>query len=104
MRRTLPDPVHPVTAGLHIEDYDRYRGCRPADLAEGDTYLAIHAYSLYTKWARTPLDPAVVAFSVALARALGHAPVMAEEFGINTSPDGKTRSTATGLLIVGLAV
>jgi endo-1,4-beta-mannosidase len=83
------DPVHPVTAGLHIEDYDRYRGFRPADLAEGDTFLAIHAYSLYTTWARTRLDPAVVAFSVALARALGHAPVMAEEFGINTSPDGK---------------
>jgi len=89
------DPTHPVTAGLHIEDYDRYRNFRPADLAQGNDYLSIHAYSLYTKWARDPLDPAVVPFSVALARALGGKEVMAEEFGVCTSPDGRESYTRT---------
>ncbi len=89
------DPARPVTAGLHIEDYDRYRGFRPADLAEGNDYLSMHAYALYTKWARDPLDPAVVPFSVALARALGGKSVMAEEYGVCTSPDGRESYTRT---------
>ena len=89
------DPAHPVTAGLHIEDYDRYRNFRPADLAEGNDYLSIHAYALYTKWARDPLDPAVVPFSVALARALGGKSVMAEEYGVCSSPDGRESYTRT---------
>jgi endo-1,4-beta-mannosidase len=93
------DPTHPVTAGLHLADGDRYRDFRPADLAQGNDYLSIHAYSLYATWARGPLDPAVAPFSVALARALGGKEVMAEEFGVCTSPDGResyTRETTLG--------
>ncbi len=48
---------------------------------------------------RGSLDPAVAPFSVALARALGGKEVMAEEFGVCTSPDGResyTRATTLG--------
>lgn len=89
------DPATPVTAGLHIEDYDRYRNFHPADMAEGEDYLSIHGYALYTRWARTPLDAAVVPFGVALARALGGKDVLAEEYGICTTPDGKTSEQRT---------
>ncbi len=89
------DPAHPVTAGLHIEDYDRYHNFRPADLAAGNDYLSIHGYALYTRWARGPLDPAVVPFGVALAHALGGEQVMAEEYGICTTPGGRRSERRT---------
>jgi endo-1,4-beta-mannosidase len=84
------DPTHPVTAGLHIEDFDRFRNFRSVDMADGNDYLSIHGYALYTRWARTQRDAAVVPFGVALARALGRKPVMAEEYGICTTVDGRT--------------
>ncbi len=89
------DPTTPVTAGLHIEDYDRYRNFHPADMAEGEDYLSIHGYALYTRWARTPLDAAVVPFGVAMARTLGKKDVLAEEYGICTTPDGQSSETRT---------
>lgn len=87
------DPSHPVTAGLHIADHEQFKHFWATDLAEGNDYLSMHAYSLYASWGRGPLDPAVAPFSVAMARSLGGKPVLMEEFGLSMSPDGRTSYT-----------
>lgn len=87
------DPHHPVTCGLHMASLARDNGLR-ADHVFAETDLAVmHAYPMYTSWARGPLDPDLVPFACALTSALCGKPVLMEEFGGCTAPPGEASQT-----------
>lgn len=80
------DVIHPVTLGLHQEDLEQDRGFHPYSISLAIDFLSMHGYSIYAKWARTPLDSDVVPFLNVLTESLGQKPVLFEEFGVATAP------------------
>ena len=83
------DPSRPVLIGLHGASLEADPGFRVGDIAAETDISVMHGYSIYSRLARSPLDPDYVPFTAALAAALAGRPVLYEEFGVNTgSPDG----------------
>lgn len=82
------DQKHPVTLGIHtsslLEDNKMY----PEDMAEGNDFLCMHAYPIYTD---TCMDPVIstrstymLPFVLKLTEGMGSKEVMLEEFGGTT--------------------
>ncbi|HLY27524.1 MAG TPA: beta-galactosidase [Aggregatilineales bacterium] len=86
------DPAHPVTCGLHTADVWEDTGLRVNDVFAETDVAVMHAYPMYTPWARDPLDPDFVPFTCALTQALGNKPVLMEEFGGCTTGPGEPSS------------
>lgn len=83
------DPAHPITLGMHMEDLESDRNLRPADAAHYCDFLCMHGYPAYAPWVRTPDDEQLLAFLAHVTRWLGGGmPVLFEEFGAPTIPDG----------------
>jgi len=83
------DTTHPVTCGLHFASLVANNGLR-VDQVFSETDIAVmHAYPMYTHWARQPLDPDFVPFTCALTAALAGKPVLMEEFGGCTVAPGE---------------
>lgn len=83
------DPVHPVTCGLHGDSLHYDNGLR-VDQVFAETDMAVmHAYPMYTPWARHPLDPDFASFCCAVTAALCGKPVLMEEFGGCTAQPGQ---------------
>jgi endo-1,4-beta-mannosidase len=85
--------AQPVTCGLHTADLLEDNGLR-ADKVYGETDVAVmHAYPMYLRWARQPLDPDLVPYTCALTSALCGKPTLMEEFGGCTAPPGEDSQT-----------
>ena len=83
-------PGTPVQIGAHLASLDRENHQRIDDLAAVADEDLMHAYPLYSRAARSFLDPELVPFSCALTAGLagtGRAPLM-QEFGLCTAPPG----------------
>jgi len=83
------DDIHPVTWGLHSGSLLEDTGLRVHEIFAETDIAVMHGYSLYTDWARNPLDTAYVPFICALTQALCGKPVLMEEFGGCTMPFGE---------------
>lgn len=83
------DPIHPVTCGLHTNSLLQENGLRISDVYAETDVAVMHAYPMYSPWAREPLDPDYVPFTVALTASLCGKQVLMEEFGGCTAPEGK---------------
>jgi endo-1,4-beta-mannosidase len=87
------DAKTPVTLGLHMDSLKRNNGFR-VDQVFAETDLAVmHAYSMYTSWARDPLDAEVVAYACAVTQELSGRSVLMEEVGGCTVPGGGPATT-----------
>jgi endo-1,4-beta-mannosidase len=87
------DPGTPVTVGLHSADIEMNTGlCVDQVFAETDVAV-MHAYPMYTEWARGPLDPDHVPFMTALTAHLAGKPALMEEFGGCTNLRGEPSAT-----------
>lgn len=78
------DPDRPVLIGLHLASLETDVGFCVGDIASETDISVMHAYSIYSSLARSPLDPDLVPFTAALAARLAGRPVLFEEFGMNT--------------------
>ncbi len=87
------DPNHSVTCGLHTENLFEDNGLRVSDIFNEVDMAVMHAYPMYVDWAISPLDPNFVPYTCALTSALCGKPVLMEEFGGCTVPDGKKSTT-----------
>jgi endo-1,4-beta-mannosidase len=83
------DPTHPITCGLHMADLVYDTGLRVNEIFAEVDRAVMHAYPMYTHWARTPLDPDFVPFTCALTTALSGKPTLMEEFGGCTTAPGE---------------
>jgi len=83
------DDHTPVAWGLHAGSLLEDTGLRIHEIYAEVDLAVMHGYSLYTEWARGPLDPAYVPFICALTRALCGKPVLMEEFGGCTTAPGE---------------
>ena len=83
------DPNHPVTIGLHSAELHGDIGLRIDKIYKHTDVAVMHAYPMYTPWARRPLDPDFVPFTCALTAALAGKPVLMEEFGGCTAQPGE---------------
>ncbi|MDX9993126.1 MAG: beta-galactosidase [Anaerolineales bacterium] len=90
--RTI-DPKTPVTIGLHGGDIEEDTGLRVHDLFAESDVAVMHAYPMYTEWARGPLDPDHVPFMTALTAHLAGKPALMEEFGGCTNLKGQPSAT-----------
>lgn len=79
------DDIHPITLGLHLKNIEEDRGFWPEDLAEFCDFLSMHSYSIYAKWADSPLDGKVAGFTNSLITRMSGAKVMHTEFGLCTT-------------------
>ncbi len=75
------DDQTPVTVGLHGGDVEEDTGLRVHDIFSETDVAVMHAYPMYTEWARGPLDPDHVPFMTALTAHLTGKPALMEEFG-----------------------
>lgn len=80
---------HSVTGGIHGEDLTRERNIRPSWISEPWAFATMHGYSVYSDFARTRSDPAVVPFLAQLTATFTGKPVLFSEFGNPTCPPGK---------------
>lgn len=87
------DPKTPVTVGLHGSDIEEDTGLRVHDVFAETDVAVMHAYPMYTEWARSPLDPDHVPFMTALTAHLAGKPALMEEFGGCTNLKGKPSET-----------
>jgi endo-1,4-beta-mannosidase len=90
-------PGTPVRIGAHLPSLTTQNHMRVDDLAELLDEDVMHAYPLYSQYARSFLDPELVPFACALTTALagkGRAPLM-QEFGLCTAPEGSDGITIT---------
>lgn len=83
------DPLHPITIGFHSPVLEEDLGFRIRDLGPLLDFLCMHAYSVYARWARHPLDEQILPFLTRLTASLGGKPVLFEEFGLPTAPPGQ---------------
>ena len=83
------DAQHPVTCGLHAANLLRDNGLRVTDVFAETDVAVMHAYPMYSPWARSPLDPDLVPFTCALTTALCGKPALMEEFGGCTTGPGQ---------------
>jgi endo-1,4-beta-mannosidase len=87
------DDRHLVTVGLHVPDLEADLGLRADRMFRDCDISVMHAYPVYSTWARGPLDADMVPFVSALTAALSGRPVVAEEFGAPTAPPGEPTQT-----------
>jgi endo-1,4-beta-mannosidase len=90
-------PGTPVRIGAHLPSLTTQNNMRVDDLAEVLDEDVMHAYPLYSQYARSFLDPELVPFACALTAGLagkGRAPLM-QEFGLCTAPQGSDGITIT---------
>jgi endo-1,4-beta-mannosidase len=80
---------HPVTAGIHGEDLTQDRNVRPSWISEPWAFATMHGYSVYSDFARSRTDAAVIPFLAQLTAAFTQKPVLFSEFGNPTCPPGK---------------
>ncbi len=83
------DSHHPVTCGLHTDSLLEDNGLR-VDQVFAETDMAVmHAYPMYSRLARSPLDPDYAPFTCALTSALCGKLALMEEFGGCTALPGQ---------------
>jgi len=87
------DPTTPVTVGLHSADLESDTGLRVHDVFAETDMAVMHAYPMYTEWARGPLDPDHVPFMTALTAHFAGKPALMEEFGGCTNLRGHPSET-----------
>jgi endo-1,4-beta-mannosidase len=87
------DTEHPVTVGLHGDGLHHDNGLRIDKVYAHTDVAVMHAYPMYTPWARHPLDPDFASFCCALTAALCRKPVLMEEFGGCTAQPGEPSYT-----------
>lgn len=87
------DPLKPVTVGLHSADLESDTGLRVHDIFAETDLAVMHAYPMYTEWARHPLDPDHVPFMTALTAHFAGKPALMEEFGGPTNLPGRPSET-----------
>lgn len=80
----------PVSAGMHMPALTSYNGFRPDLLAEHNTFLSMHSYSIYYSLTENsdPLNSNVVPLAALVTEALGGKRVLLEEFGYASSEKG----------------
>ena len=80
----------PVSAGMHLPTLTGYNGFRPDLLAPNNTFLSMHAYSIYFPQTAfdDPLNSNVVPLACLVTEALGGKRVLLEEFGYASSEQG----------------
>jgi endo-1,4-beta-mannosidase len=86
-----------IRIGAHLPSLTTDNNMRVDDLASIVDEDIMHAYPLYSDFARSFLDPELVPFSCALTAGLagsGRRPLM-QEFGVCTAPTGSTGHTIT---------
>jgi endo-1,4-beta-mannosidase len=90
-------PGAPIRIGAHLPSLTTDNNMRVDDLAGIVDEDVMHAYPLYSDFARSFLDPELVPFSCALTAGLsgmGRPPLM-QEFGMCTAPQGSAGRTIT---------
>jgi hypothetical protein len=90
-------PGAPVRIGAHLPSLTTDNHMRVDDLADVLDEDVMHAYPLYSQYARSFLDPELVPFACALTAGLagkGRAPLM-QEFGLCTAPQDRDGITIT---------
>lgn len=87
------DGQTPVTMGLHAANLHMDTGLRAHEVFAETDVAVMHAYPMYTEWARSPLDPDLVPFMTALTAHLAGKPVLMEEFGGPTNLPGRPSET-----------
>jgi len=90
-------PGTPVRIGAHLPSLTTQNHMRIDDLADVLDEDVMHAYPLYSQYARSFLDPELVPFACALTAGIagqGRAPLM-QEFGLCTAPQGSDGITIT---------
>jgi endo-1,4-beta-mannosidase len=90
-------PGTPVRIGAHLPSLTTENHMRVDDLASVLDHDVMHAYPLYSQYARSFLDPELVPFACALTAGLankGRAPLM-QEFGLCTAPIGSKGISTT---------
>ena len=87
------DTNTPVTVGLHGGNLEEDNGLRVHEVFAETDMAVMHAYPMYTEWARSPLDPDHVPFMTALTAHLAGKPALMEEFGGCTNLQGKPSET-----------
>lgn len=95
IREAAPDAT--IRIGAHLPSLTTDNNMRVDDLANIVDEDVMHAYPLYSDFARSFLDPELVPFSCALTAGLsgkGRRPLM-QEFGICTAPNGSAGFTIT---------
>lgn len=95
IREAAPDAK--IRIGAHLPSLTTDNNMRVDDLANIVDEDVMHAYPLYSDFARSFLDPELVPFSCALTAGLsgkGRRPLM-QEFGICTAPNGSAGFTIT---------
>ena len=83
-------PGTPVRIGAHLASLTTENHMRIDDLARELDEDVMHAYPLYSAYARSFLDSELVPFACALAAGLSgkHRPPLMQEFGLCTAPKG----------------
>ena len=95
IRTVTPDAQ--IRIGAHLPSLTTDNNMRIDDLASVVDEDVMHAYPLYSDFARSFLDPELVPFSCALTAGLsgaGRRPLM-QEFGLCTAPQGSAGQTIT---------
>jgi endo-1,4-beta-mannosidase len=86
-----------IRIGAHLPSLTTDNNMRIDDLASIVDEDAMHAYPLYSKFARSFLDPEIVPFACALTAGLSGAGrrALMQEFGLCTAPPGSPGRTIT---------
>ncbi len=87
------DTDTPVTIGLHGGNLEEDTGFRVHEIFAETDVAVMHAYPMYTEWARGPLDPDHVPFMTALTAHFAGKPALMEEFGGPTNLPGTPSET-----------
>ena len=95
IRRAAPGT--PIQIGAHLLSLTTPNYLRIDDIAGAADEDVMHAYPLYSKTARSFLDPELVPFSCALTAELAQTgrPVLMQEFGLCTAGPGEPGRTIT---------
>lgn len=99
VRRVAPGT--PIQIGAHLPSLTTEHYMRVDDVGEVADEDLMHAYPLYSEYARSFLDPELVPFSCALTAGLsgrGRRPLM-QEFGLCTAPQGSPGQTITDIFL-----
>lgn len=82
------DKNHPVTLGIHQASLLTDNNFYPEDLKEGNDFLCMHAYPIYTDTCIDPVNSIrstyIAPFASKLTKAMGLKDVLFEEFGATT--------------------
>lgn len=82
------DKNHPVTLGIHLQSLVSDNNIYPEDIAEGNDFLCMHAYPIYSDTCMDPVNSIrstyMLPFTLKLTRGMGQKDVMLEEFGATT--------------------